>query len=202
MATAQGVEKEVGLRVVVAEDEALVRLDLSEMLKEQGFDVCAAVANGALAVDAARKHRPDVVLLDVAMPVRDGISAAEQIIAENIAPVVLLTAFGEHDRVIKAGDAGVFGYLIKPYTQMEVVATLTLAVRRWRDFIAMSAEIEQVREKSAGQETIHLAKKLLEEQGLTEEQAFSFMRRSAMDQRITLLEVATLTLTRLGAQSR
>jgi AmiR/NasT family two-component response regulator len=178
------------LRVLIAEDETLIRLDLAETLVELGMDVVGAVSNGQLAVDAAKVLRPDVVVMDISMPVRDGISAATEIIAQEVAPVVLLSAFSQIDLVESAAAAGTFGYLVKPFTGVEVRAALVLAHARWQQFGDLNAELERLRTRNHSTSVVDRAKDVLQQSGMTEDQAFRFMRKAAMDHRLTIAEAA------------
>lgn len=178
------------LRVLIAEDESLIRLDLAETLTELGMEVVGAVGNGQLAVDAARRLSPDVVLMDISMPVRDGISAASEIILAEIAPVVLLTAFSQNDLVAEAAAAGIFGYLVKPFTGTEVRAALVLAHARWQQFVGLNAELERLRSRNHASGVVDRAKAVLQASGMTEEEAFVFLRKTAMDHRLTIAEAA------------
>ncbi len=178
------------LRVLIAEDETLIRLDLAETLAELDIEVVGAVGNGQLAVDAARTLRPDVVLMDISMPVRDGISAASEIISSGIAPVVLLTAFSQSDLVASAAVVGTFGYLVKPFTGVEVRAALVLAHARWQEFVALNVELERLRYRNHASGVVDRAKATLQKSGMSEEEAFSFLRKTAMDRRLTIAEAA------------
>lgn len=178
------------LRVLVAEDETLIRIDLVETLVELGFVITAAVANGQAAVDSALSEPPDVVLMDISMPVRDGISAAEQIIGSGIAPVVMLSAFTDVGLLDRAASAGVFGYLVKPFRAPELAPALLMAVTRWKEFSELGAEIEQLRVRKDAASTVERAKSILMAQGLTEQQSFGMLRRMAMDRRQTISEVS------------
>ena len=189
------------LRVLVAEDETLIRLDLVETLQELGYLVIGAAANGQEAVDVAIATSPDVVLMDVSMPIRDGISAAEQIIARGVAPVVMLSAFSESDLIARAATAGVFGYLVKPLRSVELAPAFAVARQRWAAFNDLNAELDRVRSKAASHEIVDKGKRLLMEQGLTEEQAFVYLRRMAMDNRQTLAEAAAQLIGSLTSES-
>jgi response regulator NasT len=179
-----------GLRVLIAEDETLIRLDLTETLTELGLVVIGAVANGQLAVDAARLLTPDVVLMDISMPIRDGISAASEIIASEIAPVVLLSAFSQVDLVSRAAEAGTFGYLVKPFTGVEVRAALILAEARWQQFVGLNAELNRLRIRNHASLVVDRAKAVLQASGMSEEEAFGFLRKTAMNHRLTIAEAA------------
>jgi AmiR/NasT family two-component response regulator len=178
------------LRILIAEDETLIRLDLAETLVELGMDVVGAVSNGQLAVDAAKVLRPDVVVMDISMPVRDGISAATEIIAQEVAPVVLLSAFSQVDLVESAAAAGTFGYLVKPFTGVEVRAALVLAHARWQQFVDLNAELERLRTRNHSTVVVDRAKDVLRQSGMSEDEAFRFLRKAAMDHRLTIAEAA------------
>lgn len=128
-------------RVVIAEDEALIRLDLKEMLEEEGYSVVGEAGDGEEAVELAREHRPDLVILDVKMPKMDGISAAEKIAEESIAPVLMLTAFSQRDLVERARDAGAMAYLVKPFSKSDVVPAIEMAVSRFTELKALEKEV-------------------------------------------------------------
>ena len=185
-----GLDQSADLRVLIAEDETLIRLDLAETLTELGVEVVGAVGNGQLAVDSARALRPDVVLMDVSMPVRDGISAAQEIIGSGIAPVVLLSAFSQNDLVTSAAEAGTCGYLVKPFTGVEVRAALVLARARWHQLVALNAELTRLRTRNDSSGVVDRAKLVLQESGMSEEEAFTVLRKSAMDRRLTIAEAA------------
>lgn len=188
--------------VVVAEDEALIRMDLVEMLGECGYTVVAAVGDGDAAVEQARALRPDVVFLDVAMPRRDGLSAAREIAGGGIAPVVMVTAFSQRETVAQAADAGALGYLVKPFTKSDLPPAIEIAVARWEQVQALAAEVAGLRERQAARETVDRAKSLLQERlGVTEPEAFARLRRAAMDGRITLAEAAAAVLAGLAPPS-
>ena len=184
------VDRSAVLRVLIAEDETLIRLDLAETLTELGLEVVGAVGNGQLAVDSARALQPDVVLMDVSMPIRDGISAAKEIIGSGVAPVVLLSAFSQNDLVTSAADAGTFGYLMKPFTGVEVRAALVLAHARWHQLVGLNEELARLRTRNDASGLVDRAKFVLQESGMTEEDAFATLRSSAMDQRLTIAEAA------------
>lgn len=181
--------------VLVAEDEALIRMDLVEMLGECGYTVVAQVVDGQAAVDQTRALRPDVVFLDVAMPRRDGLSAAEEIIAEGLAPVVMVTAFSQRDIVARAASAGVLGYLVKPFVKADLVPAIELAIARWEQMRDLSTQVDGLRERQTARATVDLAKRRLQHQlGLSEADAFAWLRRAAMDGRVTLAEAAAAVL--------
>ena len=184
------VDRSADLRVLIAEDETLIRMDLAETLTELGLEVVGAVGNGQLAVDSARALQPDVVLMDVSMPIRDGISAAKEIIGSGVAPVVLLSAFSQNDLVTSAAEAGTFGYLMKPFTGVEVRAALVLAHARWHQLVNLNEELARLRTRNDASGLVDRAKFVLQKSGMSEEDAFATLRSSAMDQRLTIAEAA------------
>jgi two-component system, response regulator PdtaR len=184
-------------RVVVAEDEALIRLDLKEMLEEEGYEVVGEAGDGETAVKLAVSQRPDLVILDVKMPVLDGLSAAEQIAAERIAPVVILTAFSQRDLVERARDAGAMAYLVKPFTKADLVPAIAMAVSRFQEVRALEAEVSNLRDRLEVRKLLDRAKGLLQaEHGLTEAEAFRWIQKTSMDRRISMRDVAQAVLDR------
>jgi two-component system, response regulator PdtaR len=187
-------------RVVIAEDEALIRLDLKEMLEEEGYEVVGEAGDGETAVKLAVSHRPDLVILDVKMPVLDGLSAAEQIAAERIAPVVILTAFSQRDLVERARDAGAMAYLVKPFTKADLVPAIAMAVSRFQETRALEAEVGSLRDRLEVRKILDRAKGLLQaEHGLTEAEAFRWIQKTSMDRRVSMREVAQAVLDRAMA---
>lgn len=179
------------VRVLVAEDEAVIRMDLVEMLKELGHQVVGEAANGQQAVDLARELSPDLVFLDIAMPVRDGLSAAEEISAHDLAAVVMVTAFSQHDVATKAAEAGAVGYVVKPFTMVDLEPAIAVGLARWSQVQALKGEVANLGERARAREAVEQAKVLLQrDHGMSEPEAFSWLRRSAMDGRVTLAEVA------------
>jgi AmiR/NasT family two-component response regulator len=179
------------LSVVIAEDEALIRLDLKEMLEEEGYIVAGEVGDGASAVDLAQRLRPDLVIMDVKMPGLDGISAAEQISAERLAPVVILTAFSQRDLVRRASDAGAMAYLVKPFTRADLVPVIEIAVSRFQEITALDSEVAGLRERLEVRKLLDRAKGLLQaDRGITEAEAFRWIQKSSMDRRMTMRAVA------------
>ena len=178
-------------RILVAEDEALIRLDLAEMLIEAGYDVVGQASNGEQAVALSRELRPDLVLMDVKMPVLDGISAAEQIGEERIAPVVMLTAFSQTELVERARDAGVMAYIIKPFTAADLAPAIGIARSRWVEMSALEAEIADLGERFETRKIVDRAKGVLMAQlMITEPEAFSWIQKTAMDRRMGMRDVA------------
>lgn len=178
-------------RIVVAEDEALIRMDLAEMLTESGYDVVAAVRDGRSAIEQTRLLRPDLVVMDVKMPVLDGITAAETIGSEGLAPVVMLTAFSDKDLVGRASDAGVMGYVVKPFTIDDLGPAIVVALSRWAQRVALSAEIGDLSDRLATRKRLDAAKGILmRDLALDEPAAFRWIQKAAMDRRLGMREVA------------
>jgi AmiR/NasT family two-component response regulator len=177
--------------VLVAEDEALIRLDLVEMLREEGYVVAGEAADGEEAVRLANELRPDLVILDVKMPKVDGIDAASQIAGKRIAPVVILTAFSQRELVERARDAGAMAYLVKPFAKQDLVPAIELAVSRFSELQALETEVSTLTERLETRKAIERAKGLLmAKQGLSEPEAFRWIQRTAMDRRTTMKAVA------------
>ncbi|MDO9379372.1 MAG: response regulator [Nocardioidaceae bacterium] len=178
-------------RVVIAEDEALIRLDLAEMLTEEGYEVVGQAADGEQAVRLTVSERPDLVVMDVKMPKLDGISAAEQIAAQRIAPVVMLTAFSQRDLVERARDAGAMAYLVKPFSKSDLVPAIEMAVSRFAELAHLESEVQDLTERLAARKAVDRAKGVLQESlGLSEPDAFRWIQRTAMDLRMSMREVA------------
>jgi AmiR/NasT family two-component response regulator len=195
-----GPEGSGGLRVVVAEDEALIRLDLAEMLTESGYEVVGQASDGEQAVELVKEHRPDVVILDVKMPVLDGISAAEQIGKERIAPVVMLTAFSQKELVERARDAGVMAYIVKPFTQADLAPAVDIATSRWAELKALEGEIADLGERLETRKAVDRAKGILMTRlKLSEADAFRWIQKTAMDRRLGMREVAEAVISQMPA---
>jgi len=177
--------------VVIAEDEALIRLDLMETLGELGYEVVGEAADGEQAVALAEGLRPDLVILDVKMPVLDGISAARRIAAARIAPVVILTAFSQRDLVERARDAGAMAYLVKPFTSSDLLPAIEMALSRYAEVAALAAEVSSLTEQLETRKVIDRAKGVLQTtRQLSEPEAFRWIQRAAMDQRVSMRAVA------------
>ena len=186
--------------VVVAEDEALIRLDIVEILKDQGFDVVAETDNGKTAVELAQKHRPDLVLMDVKMPIMDGITAAEEIAKEQIAPVVLLTAFSQKELVDRAVEAGAMAYVVKPFTPNDLVPAIEVAMSRYDQIRALEKEVGTIREQFETRKLVDRAKSLLiTKMNLTEPEAFRWIQKTSMDRRLSMREVSDTIIKQLSA---
>jgi len=182
-------------RVIIAEDEALIRLDLKEMLEEEGYVVVAEVGDGQAAVDQAIALRPDLVVLDVQMPVLDGISAAEQIAAARVAPVIVLTAFSQRELVERARDAGAMAYLVKPFSKNDLVPAIEVARARFLEMAALDAEIGDLKERLEARKVVEQAKgRLMAERGITEAEAFRWIQRTAMNERTSMKALAQAIL--------
>jgi AmiR/NasT family two-component response regulator len=187
-------------RVVIAEDEALIRLDLKEMLEEEGYEVAGEAGDGETAVKLAVSLRPDLVILDVKMPILDGLSAAEQIAAERLAPVVILTAFSQRELVDRARDAGAMAYLVKPFTKADLVPAIEMAVSRFQEVRALESEVGTLRDRLEVRKLLDRAKGLLQaEHGLSEPEAFRWIQKTSMDRRVSMREVAQAVLERTVA---
>ncbi|MFE2183985.1 ANTAR domain-containing response regulator [Streptomyces sp. NPDC059455] len=178
-------------RVVIAEDEALIRLDLKEMLEEEGYSVVGEAGDGETAVALAQEHHPDLVILDVKMPVLDGISAAERIAADRIAPVLMLTAFSQRELVERARDAGAMAYLVKPFSKSDVVPAIEMAVSRFTELKTLELEVADLSQRLETRKLVDRAKSVLQTQyGLTEPAAFRWIQKTSMDRRLSMQQVA------------
>jgi response regulator NasT len=177
------------VRIVVAEDEALIRMDLIEMLGEAGYEVIAQASDGVQAIELVHEHKPDLAILDVKMPVLDGISAAEEIIAT--CPVLMLTAFSQRELVDRARDAGVMAYVLKPFTINDLVPAIEIAISRHLQMKTLADEVADLHDRLETRKIIDRAKGILMAAlNLTEPQAFSWIQKAAMDRRLTMKEVA------------
>ena len=178
-------------RVIVAEDETLIRLDIVEILRGEGYDVVAEADNGEKAVELAQELKPDLVLMDVKMPVMDGITAAEQIVKARIAPVVLLTAFSQKELVERARDAGAMAYVVKPFSPADLIPAIEIALSRHDEITALESEVSDLQEQFETRKLVERAKSLLiTKMGLTEPEAFRWIQKTSMDRRRSMREVA------------
>jgi len=183
------------LRVVVAEDEALIRLDLVEMLTEAGYEVVGQAGDGEAAISITEKEKPDLVVMDVKMPKLDGISAAERIANQRIAPVVILTAFSQRDLVERARDAGAMAYLTKPFTIDDLMPAIELAVSRFQEIKQLDAEVADLQDQLKARKLIEKAKGILMKNlKISEPEAFKWMQKTAMDKRRSMTDVAQLVM--------
>ncbi|WP_035812409.1 ANTAR domain-containing response regulator [Jiangella gansuensis] len=189
-------------RVLVAEDESLIRLDLIEMLGEEGYEVVGEAADGASAVRLAEEHRPDLVVMDVKMPVLDGISAAARIVEQRIAPVLILTAFSQRDLVERARDAGAMAYLVKPFSKADLVPAIEMALSRHEEITQLENEVHDLADRLETRKLVDRAKGILQTKyGLTEPDAFRWIQKAAMDKRTSMREVARVVLSEAEAGS-
>lgn len=187
-------------RVVVAEDEAVIRLDIVEMLREVGYDVVGEAADGESAIRLAEELRPDLVVMDIKMPILDGISAAERIARARIAPVVLLTAFSQKELVERARDAGAMAYVVKPFTSADLIPALEIALSRHAEISSLESEISDLTERFETRKLVERAKSLLQtSMGLSEPEAFRWIQKTSMDRRLTMREVADAVIDQVGS---
>jgi two-component system, response regulator PdtaR len=189
--------------VVIAEDEALIRLDLKEMLEEDGYVVAGEVSDGDAAVELTERVRPDLVIMDIKMPGLDGISAAERIASQHLAPVLILTAFSQRDLVLRASDAGAMAFLVKPFTKADLVPAIEVAVARYQEISALAAEVGNLRERLEVRKLLDRAKGLLQsERGITEAAAFRWIQKTSMDRRMTMRAVAEEIIAAAGQEAQ
>lgn len=188
------------MRVIVAEDESLIRMDIVEILRENDYDVVAEAADGEEAVALAEQHKPDLMVMDVKMPKMDGISAAEAIAKFNI-PVVLLTAFSQTELVDRASQAGAMAYIVKPFTPNDLLPAIRIAVSRHEQIVALETEIADLNERFETRKLVERAKGLLLERGLNEPEAFRWIQKVSMDRRLTMKQVAQSVIEQFGAEA-
>jgi response regulator NasT len=182
-------------RVLIAEDEALIRLDLKEMLEEEGYEVAGEAGDGGKAVELAEQLRPDLVILDVKMPVMDGIEAGARIARDRIAPVVILTAFSQRELVERARDAGAMAYLVKPFQKKDLLPTIEMAMSRFTEIVSLEAEVEDLQGRLEARKIVERAKGVLQtEHAMTEPEAFRWIQRTSMNQRKTMRAIAEAVL--------
>jgi two-component system, response regulator PdtaR len=180
-----------GRRVVIAEDETLIRMDLAEMLGEEGYDVVGQAGDGARAVELTEELRPDLVIVDVKMPVLDGIAAAERIAGQRIAPVVILTAFSQRELVERARDAGAMAYLVKPFSKSDLVPAIEMAVSRFAELDALEHEVADLSDRLETRKAVDRAKGVLQKElGISEPDAFRWIQKTAMDLRLSMRQVS------------
>ena len=185
------------IRVLIAEDEALIRLDLKEMLLEEGFDVVAEVSDGATAVRLARELRPDLCILDLKMPVMDGIQAAEQITKERLSAVLILTAFSQRDLIDKARRAGAMAYLVKPCQKHDLLPAIQIAAGRFKDLQGLEDQVGDLTDRLEARKVVERAKGLLQEhEGMSEPAAFRWLQKTAMERRLSMKDVAAQVVER------
>lgn len=189
-------------RVVVAEDETLIRMDIVEVLREAGFDVVGEAGDGESAVALVTELTPDFVVMDVKMPKMDGLTAAEKIGKERIAPVVMLTAFSQPELVERAADAGAVAYVVKPFTPERLLPAIEVALSRHQQIMALESEIADLSERLETRKVLDRAKGLLQDKmKLTEPEAFRWIQKASMDRRLTMHEVAAAVIEQLAPAS-
>ena len=199
--TDQEIETPTARRVVVAEDESLIRMDIVEILRDNGFDVVGEAADGEAAVALAMELRPDLVIMDVKMPKMDGITAADKLNKEHIAPVVLLTAFSQKELVERATEAGALAYVVKPFTPNDLLPAIEIALSRWAQIVALENEVADLSERFETRKIVDIAKGILNEKmGLTEPEAFRWIQKASMDRRLTMKDVAVTIVDQLGTK--
>jgi AmiR/NasT family two-component response regulator len=193
----------VKYRVLVAEDEALIRLDLVEMLREAGYDVIGEAADGEVALSLAREFRPDLVILDVKMPVMDGITAAEIIVKERLGAVLMLTAFSQRDLVLRAREAGAMAYLLKPFTVGDLIPAIEIAIGRHQEMLALEGEVESLAQRLETRKAVERAKGvLMATMGVNESDAFRWIQKASMDRRLSMRAVAEAVINKEKAPER
>ena len=179
------------IRVVIAEDEAIIRLDLKESLEEEGYEVVGEAGRGDQAIDLVRELRPDLVMLDIKMPVMDGLTAARTIAAERICAVLMLTAFSQREIIEEARDAGALAYLVKPFQKNDLIPAIEVAIGRFRELQALDGEVDALGEQLESRKLVDRAKGvLMDECGYKEQDAFTFIQRTAMSDRCRMRDVA------------
>lgn len=181
-------------RIVIAEDEAIIRLDLREMLEEEGYEVVGEASDGEAALKLAEDLEPDLVILDIIMPGMDGLTAARKISERSLSAILILTAFSQRDLVDQAARSGAMAYLVKPFDKEDLVPAIEVAIARWEEARSLATESEDLAERLDTRKLVERAKGALMEKGLNESQAFQAIQRAAMNRRITMKEVADLIL--------
>ena len=190
------------IRIVVAEDETIIRLDIVETLTAQGYEVVGEAENGQRAVELVEELKPDVVLMDISMPVMDGLSATRHIAERSWAPVVILTAFSQRDLIDQATEAGAMSYIVKPFNETDLVPAIELAKARFDQLVALEAEISDLTVRFETRKLVDQAKALLQEKlDITEPEAFRWIQKTSMDRRLTMKDVAQTVIDQLGNTS-
>lgn len=179
------------LRIVIADDESIIRLDLKETLQRMGHQVVAEAGDGRTAVELVRQHRPDLAILDVKMPEMDGVDAAKEIARDRLAPVLLLTAYSQQDLVRRAMDAGVFAYVVKPFTESDILPAVAVAIARFREFSAIAEEASNLSQALETRKVVDRAKGIImDKHGLREQEAFRRIQQQSMNTRKSMREIA------------
>lgn len=182
-------------RILIAEDEVISRMDLREMLDNLGYEVVGEAGNGVTAVNLARELRPDLVIMDIKMPELDGVAAAQTLIEDRVAPVLLLTAYSDREFVDRAVEAGVMGYLVKPFAEAELKPSIEVALARWREMRQVQQDLDETKETLEARKLLDRAKGvLMDTQGLKEQDAFRRIQRLSMNSRKSMREVAEAIL--------
>ena len=182
-------------RVVIAEDEAIIRLDLKELLEEEGYDVVAETGRGDEAVDLVRSHQPDLAILDIKMPGMDGLQAARHIAGERLCAVLILTAFSQRDLVEQARDAGALAYIVKPFQKSDLIPAIEVALGRYAELVQLESDVGDLQERLEARKSIDRAKgQLMDQHGLSETDAWRFLQTTAMNRRVKVHEVADLVI--------
>lgn len=190
----------IARRVVVVEDESLIRMDIVETLRDNGFDVVGEAGDGEAGVALARELKPDVVVMDVKMPKLDGISAADLLNKDHVAPVVLLTAFSQKELVERATEAGAMAYVVKPFTPNDLIPAVEIALSRWAQLVALENEVADLAERFETRKLVDIAKGILNQKmGLSEPEAFRWIQKASMDRRLTMKDVAVTIVDQLGS---
>ena len=181
----------MAVRVVIAEDEAIVRLDLKEIMEEEGYEVVGETGRGDEAVELVRRHRPDLAILDIKMPGMDGLSAAREISSERLSAVLILTAFSQRDLIEQARNAGALAYLVKPFQKSELLPAIEMAIGRFAEMKALDDQVKSLEESLEVRKAVDRAKGILmDELGWKEHESFSFIQKTAMSERVRMVEVA------------
>jgi len=195
-------ESPAPMRIVVAEDETIIRLDIVETLTAQGYEVVGEADNGQRAIELVEELAPDVVLMDISMPVMDGLSATRSITERSLAPVVILTAFSQRDLIDQATQAGAMSYIVKPFSETDLVPAIELARARFDQFVALEAEVSDLETRFETRKLVDRAKTLLQQRlEITEPEAFRWIQKTSMDRRLTMRDVAQTVIDQLGNRS-
>jgi len=190
------------VRIVVAEDETIIRLDIIETLTGQGYEVVGEAGNGERAIELVEELKPDLVLMDISMPVMDGISATRYIAERSLAPVVILTAFSQRDLIDQATEAGAMSYIVKPFSETDLVPAIELAKARFEQLVALEAEVSDLSARFETRKLVDQAKTLLMQRlEITEPEAFRWIQKTSMDRRLTMKDVAQTVIEQLGNPS-